>query len=313
MIVACVGFCALAAVVASARGAASGVVFTSLPRSVFEGQKALFGVRVANASRCMLALTYPGGRTDSFTDVPRRGVSSWSVRIPAVPPGRARAVVSCGSAGSTGATLEIKWAVQAPAIAIDKRGFTQRLDRYDTGSSAGWGAAVRNERARSDASDVSLLVNFVDSANKVLGSTHATVPRIPADSTFYVGGQARLDTQEAVARIEIIINATSSPPQQGAPPLVSDVATVPGSDGYLWSLRGQILNHYRLPLQLATVGAVIVDANGNILGGGFGYASGPVSYGAREYFSLGTTFSSIPVAASSGALVSSVGTFPSSP
>jgi hypothetical protein len=51
------------------------------------------------------------------------------------------------------------------------------------------------------------------------------------------------------------------------------------------------------------VGVVIQDVNGNIIGGGSGYAGGPLSLGARAAFDV-RAFSAIPSANAAQALVS---------
>ncbi len=52
------------------------------------------------------------------------------------------------------------------------------------------------------------------------------------------------------------------------------------------------------------VGVVIQDASGNIIGGGSGYARGPLSFGAREAFDVNGPFSAIPIANAAQAIVS---------
>lgn len=302
---------ALFAGLSGARAAGTGLHFTALPQAPFEGQKATIAVGgIPSGASCTLTVTYTGGRTDPFTAPAGAKTAIWTFRTPAVPPGPARVVASCGSAGSVRGSMTVRWAVEAPSITIVKRGYTQRPDTYGAGSSVGWGAAVRNDRVRSDAEYITLLINYVDAGNKVLGTAFATITRLPAASTFYIGGQTHLGTKTPVARLEIVVQAKSGPPEAGTPPLVSDVVMVPGTDGYLTSLSGQLLNHFHLSMQSAAVGAVILDANGNILGGGTAYASGPVSYGAREFFAISGALNTIPMSQAASFAVSAVPSFP---
>jgi hypothetical protein len=284
--------------------------FASLPRSVFEGQKPTIAVTGAPRSgQCTLTLDYPGGRSDRWSAQLSGGNASWAVRIPAVPPGLARVAASCGSGAVARGSMWIRWAVQTPKITIAKRGYTQRPDSYGTGSTVGWGAIVRNDRRRSEAINISLLLNCVDATNRVLGSAFSGVARVPAASAAYVGGQIHLNTKTPVARLEIVVRGQAGPPQAGTPPLVSDLAMLPGPDGYVASLSGQILNNYRRPMQSAVVGAVIVDSRGNILGGSSTFAAGPLSYGARELFWM-SSLNTIAMNRVASAHVSVVASFP---
>jgi hypothetical protein len=309
----------LSAAVASSSGAkALGVSFSpGLPSQVFEGQRTTISIVVQPASRlCALKIRYKGGRLDRRTQAALHGRASWTLRVPAVPPGTATVSVSCAGAGSVSGTMLVQWALQAPKLAVTKRGYTQRTTSTDR-SDVSYGLALRNERVRFDAGNVNVLVNFVDSTNRVLGSDHRSVSRIPAGSTFYVGNQTSISTATPVARLEIIITAATSVQKQiSVPPLISDVTIVPemnpppGVGPHVDSIRGQLLNHYRSPLQSADLGIVIVDAGGNILGGGSTGAPGPLSYGAREFFDASGTFSAIPLSKAASVLVSPVPTYP---
>jgi hypothetical protein len=308
----------LSVAVASSSGAkVLGVSFSpGLPSQVFEGQRTTISVVVLPASRlCVLTIRYKGGRLDRRPQAALRGHASWTLRVPSVPPGAATVTVSCAGAGRVSGTMLVQWALQAPKLGVRKRGYTQRT--FSDRSDVSYGLALRNERVRFDAANIDVLVNFVDSTNRVLGSDHRSVSRIPAGSTFYVGSQASISTATPVARLEIIITAaTSAQKQISVPPLISDVIIVPemnpptGVEPHVDSVRGQLLNHYRSPMQSADLGIVIVDAGGNILGGGSTGAPGPLSYGAREFFNASGTFSAIPFGKAASVLVSPVPTYP---
>jgi hypothetical protein len=59
-------------------------------------------------------------------------------------------------------------------------------------------------------------------------------------------------------------------------------------------------------MRSGAVGVIILDAEGGILGGGSGYASGPLAHGAREAFSVSGSFNAIPYAKAAAAVVSVV-------
>jgi hypothetical protein len=66
-------------------------------------------------------------------------------------------------------------------------------------------------------------------------------------------------------------------------------------------------------MQNADLGIVVLDASGNILGGGATYGAGPISYGSREYFNAFGTFNPITYDRAKSVLVSPVPTYPTQP
>jgi hypothetical protein len=290
-----------------------GVVFSpGLPPKVFGGQRVTISVLVIPAGKqCTLKIRYKGGKSDRRQRAATGSRASWAFRVPAVPPGTATVTVSCKGAGSAKGKMLVQRALQAPKLSVDKRGYSQRPTL--TGSNVSYGLALRNERQKQDVVNVSVLVNFVDSTNRVLGSAIRTVSRVPAGSTYYVGGQSPIPTQTAVARLEIVLTSVASAERQaGLTPLISDVIIVPDSrEPYVASVQGQLLNRDTSALRSADLGIVVLNAAGDIVGGGSTYASGPVSYGAREFFNSSGSFSAIPMSQAASVLVSPVPTYSS--
>ena len=314
-VIALAGVAVLCLAVASSPAAKAVTVGFSglLPSPVFEGQKATIAVYVQPASPlCILTIRYKGGRTDRRQQAAPKGRASWTVRIPAVPPGPATVMVSCKGAGTVRGTMLVQWPLQAPLLSVGKSGWSQR-NQFATTSDVSYGIALRNERVRFDALNVAVLVNFVDATNRVLGSARTTVSRIPSGSTFYVGGSQSIPTQTPVARLEIVVGpATSAQKVASVPPLVSDVVISPDRDGaYVESVHGQLLNAYQAPMQSAYVGVVLLDSGGNIVGGGLTIVDGPISHGARVFFLATSGFTAVPVGRASSAVVSAVPTYPS--
>ncbi len=295
---------------AGLRAASPGIAFASLPTQVFEGQRVtLIVLTKATSKQCTLTVRYTGKRVDRRTVPASFGKASWTLRIPAVPPGVATVSATCtGTATVTGKML-VQWALEAPKITVTRSGYTQRM--LPIGSEVSFGLTLQNDRSRSDATNVAVLVNFVDSTNRVLGTAHLVVGRLPASSTFSLGGQQPLSTKTIVSRLEIVLEATSAAKQISTPPLVSDLLITPSTfEPYVGSVSGQILNHYAAPMQSGAIGVIVLDAAGNIIGGGSGYAAGPLSLGAREFVSAQGTFSAIPIANAVSAVVSVVPTYP---
>jgi hypothetical protein len=299
----------------AARGVAVGFN-PGLRTPVFIGQTTTISVFVQPGSAlCTLSIRYTGGRTDRRTGAAPRLRVAWNVRIPAVPPGPASVTVSCKGSGTAKGTMLVQWPLQAPLLTLGQSGWSQRNRSAGTGSDVSYGLAVKNERARFDAVNVNVLVNFVDDTNRVLGTARKTIGLIPAGGTYYVGGLLGLATQTAVTRLEIVVGpAKSAQKVETTPPLISDVVIIPNKDGvYVDSVQGQLLNTSENPMQSADVGIVLVDSAGNIAGGGSTSAPGPVQHGAREFFRAASSFGPVPLSRASSALVSAVPRYLSTP
>jgi hypothetical protein len=302
----------LIAVVAPASGARSlSVIFSPrLPPKVFNGQKVTISAFVTPAgSRCTLKIRYKGGKTDRRQRTASGSRVSWTFRVPAVAPGTATVTLSCQGAGSASGKVLVQKPMEAAKLSVGKRGYSQRPTF--SGSNVSYGLELTNERKNLDAVNVSVLVNFVDDTNRVLGSAIRTVSRVPAGSTYYVGGQRPIPTQTPVARLEVVLtSATSAEKQAGLTPLISDVVIVPDTrEPFVAAVRGQLLNQNPIEMRSADLGIVVLNAAGDIIGGGLTFASGPLSYGAREFFNATSTFSAIPIDQAASALVSPVPTY----
>ena len=307
------------------------VVFKSaVPAQLFEGQRAGFSVTVRPPSvLCVLAIRYTGGRTDKYRRSALKGSATWAFRVPAVPPGPATITVICRGSGTTSTTLPVEYALQAPKLSVGARGFSQAPGPIDGTSEVSYGAAVKNERVHLDAVNVDVLFNFVDSTNRVLGSAHRFVPKIPAGATFYAGGHETIETPCGtpcgrpcctVARVEVIVTrATSAQAAPSLAPQWSDVVLSPTmtcplpqaapNPGYVIAVCGQLLNQRKgPPIQSVDVGIVVLDAGGNILGG-FSTQHGSMTFGAREFFYAFTPLGAIRFEKAASALVSPVPTY----
>ena len=300
---------ALALAAAVGAGANAAAIRLKLPTRVFEGQRiAVEAARVPTGARCRLVLRYAGGRVQRLQEqTAATGRLIWTVRVPAVPEGRAVGRLACDRGGSASGSMLVQLALQAPRITIENSGFTQRPRRFSPGSDVSYGLVVRNQRTQVDATNVTLLVNFVDASNRVLGSAHDRISRLPANSTIFFGGQASIPVQDQVTRLEVIVGATSEEREPATPLLISDIVIAPRtSEPYIDAVRGQLLNQRATPMRSGLVGVIILDAEENIIGGGAGHASGPLAFGAREAFNVSGDFSAIPMARAAAALVSVV-------
>lgn len=289
--------------------------FIKLPMKVYEGQTTTFALSLSSPARvqCTLTIRYTGKRVDRITHTGQNGHASWRFRVPAVPPGPAKLAATCAGVGSATGQVLVQWALETPKLTVTKQGFTEAFPRTPPTGYVSYGLAIHNERVRFDAVNVDFLVNFVDASNRVLGTDHVAIQRIPADATVYHGARVNVTypSSDPVTRIEIVlVSATSAQKVPSTPLLVSDLQAAPSTSplypGGIDSIRGQILNQSKLKMQRADIGVVILDAAGNILGGGSGFAEGPLSQGSREFFSSCCTYGDIPLSKEAGILVSAV-------
>jgi hypothetical protein len=304
---------------ASAGAGARNVGFSGLPSQVYEGQTTTFTVDLGSNARanCTLTIHYAGKRIDTIAHTSQNGHASWRIRIPAVPPGVARLRATCAGLGSATGQVLVQWALQTPQLSVTKRGFIETFDSPTSTGTVSYGLAIHNERIRFDATDVEFLVNFVDANNRVLGTDHVGIDRIPAGTTVYRGAQigVQYDQSDLVTRLEIVlVKATSSQKVVSTPVLISDIQLVPGGNGNLEidQVRGQLLNQSKLQLTGADLGIIILDAAGNVIGGGTGSGGGPLSQGAREFFSSCCSYSKIPLANAVSVLISAVPSYDTS-
>ena len=313
---------AVAWVCASAGAGTGSVSFVGLPSKIYEGQSVTFTVdsgKTASVS-CTLTIHYKGKRVDRITHVGRSGRASWRIRVPPVPPGPARLVAACAGVGTATGQVLVQWALQTPKLTVTKQGFTEAFPKTSPNSGrASYGLAIHNERVRFDATNVQFLVNFVDATNRVLGTDHVAIARVPSDATVYHGGRVDIPygQTDPVTRLEVVlVSATSAQKVPSTPLLISDIQAAPSTQSTpsnggpgIDSVRGQILNQSIVELRNADVGVIILDSAGNVLGGGTGYGRGPLSKGSREFFSSCCTFGDIPFASAASILVSAVPTY----
>jgi hypothetical protein len=305
-------FLAALAVVSGASAHTSGITIRGLTKPVYTGQTIGLHVVVRPGSdHCSFSISYAGGKVQKLGDrlVGPSG-TTWSFRIPAVPAGVARATLICAELGRSTSTFRVKVALQAPKIDTVRTGFTQRMNERAGTSDVCFGLELHNARARADATNLAVLVNLVDADNRVVASDHLRLTRIPAGGTFYTGDQIHMGLFP-VARVEVVaVEARSEAIQPATPPLISDILITQDRTGGVATVYGQLLNQSPLSIQGGELGTILVNVDGNIIGGARGIVHGPVSRGARELFSTSGLLSAVPFASATQALVSIVPRYP---
>lgn len=314
-------FVAMLAAGAATAGAA--VPRLQAPGLVHQGERATFRLPVTKARSCSLAIRYAAG------EIQRAGkrassnhAVTWSVLVPRdAAVGVARWTASCGSAAALTGTFAVVRSrsttpggpADAPKVVIDKQGYTQRPDAYGTGSLVSYGLMLRNSSAKEDATSIYVLVNMVDASGALLGSASATIPLIGAAATFAYGNSLELRTPVTVNHLEITIRVGAHAPKTAHPsPEFANVHLISSAfdTGWIGEVDGEVVNTTtNLTLSNALLSVVVLDASGNVIGGGTGATFSAVPSGARIVFTAQSGFSPLPADKAVSAVVSAEPTY----
>lgn len=300
----------LASSAGAAVDAGSSVGFRFLPQKAFQGQPASLTVTVRPSGvRCVPTIRYANGAHQTLKPTIARGNrASWTFKIPAKARiGSANASVSCGRAGRISRSFAVVGPPAAPArVVIKKSGFSQRV--RSTSREVSYGVVLSNPSPEKDALEVSVIINFVDSTNRVVATQAESIPAIGSNTDFYLGGSTTIPDSTPVSTLEIVTRIGSQDMATKLGPATADVL-VQGAvydPGWVGAVVGQIVNdNPTMLLASASVFTVVFDASGAVIGGGKGYSTtGGLLPGVRAYFSASSGVSSIPVDRAAAAGVS---------
>jgi hypothetical protein len=310
--IAIVAVAAVFAVPASARS--TGVGFTFVSKKVVQGEEGHVSVRVRpSGSTCTLTVRYQGGTKQNGIGaaVATGGRAAWTWKVPTdVQAGPATATVRCGRAGATTHSLIIVGRLVEPKITVLKQGFTTRPNP-SIGTRLSYGVILHNDSTSKDALDVSVQVNFVMGDNNLLGTDTQHIG-IPAGGDYALGRMVSFPAAAPITRLEVVIQVMkyAAPSLHG--PALANMHFVPQlfDTSWLGSIEGEIQNtDPELFLQSATLSAVVFDADGNVIGGGTGFAFQLLPPGAREFIKLTTGLDPIPIDKAASAIVSVTSTW----
>ena len=294
---------------ASASGRAAGVHFIGGNSRVVQGNDATVTVAVKpSGARCSLAVRYKSGARQPGLPIVRAIAShaTWTWQVPSkMQPGPARVTASCAGAGRATKRLTIIGQIIPPKIQVVKTGWSTRPYPFG-GAGVSYGIILANESTKRDALDVNVLVNFVMSDNRLIaaGTRHA------------LGGEANFPGGAPIARLEVVVKIGHSGPATHTKPGVSAVRVLPSVSEPQWSgsVEGEIQNDSAsLTLRSVELSTVVLDADGNIIGGGSGFGVSSLPPSARMFFKIGNGMRPIPYSKVASALVSVVPTYLHSP
>jgi hypothetical protein len=286
------------------------------PGLVHRGQRTTLAVSTAKSNvMCSARLRYASGHVQNLAR--RRAAGhrvSFTIRVPlSAPTGAGRWSVTCGAAVTGGsfvvAAVKSTTSIAAPKVIVDRQGYTQRSDRSGSGSLLSYGVILRDTSASEDAHNVYVIVNMVAASGELIGSASQQVDLVPAGGTYALGDSLTLRTQVPATRLEITVRVGAHAPKEAHPmPQFANVRILPNSydPGWVSEVDAEIMNvNTTKTLASANISLVVVDAAGNPLGGGKGFAFSQLPSGSRFVFTAQTGFSSIPLDRAAAVLISS--------
>jgi hypothetical protein len=292
----------------------TGVGFTSAPQRVVQGNTVTVALSVQPAgSRCTLEVRYANGARQKGLRAVRaaRGRATWrwrlSIRTGA---GLATMTARCGTAGTAYRTMLVVGAVIPARITVEKKGFSIRAHPYG-GSTVSYGVILENHSPTREARDVTVLVNFVMPDDRLIGSSSTTISEIDAKSQFAHGSDISFPGVPPIERLAIVIQVRETVPASSRRPAVSHVRVIPDRYDPSWvgSVEGELHNDDRAVLERSWLSTVVFDAEGNVLGGGNGFAFISIPPAAREFFKISSGMSAINFGRAASAMVSVAPTY----
>ena len=304
---------------ASASGRAAGVHFIGGNSRVVQGNDATVTVAVKpSGARCSLAVRYKSGARQPGLPIVRAIAShaTWTWQVPSkMQPGPARVTASCAGAGRATKRLTIIGQIIPPKIQVVKTGWSTRPYPFG-GAGVSYGIILANESTKRDALDVNVLVNFVMSDNRLIGYATSHIGDIAAGTRHALGGEANFPGGAPIARLEVVVKIGHSGPATHTKPGVSAVRVLPSVSEPQWSgsVEGEIQNDSAsLTLRSVELSTVVLDADGNIIGGGSGFGVSSLPPSARMFFKIGNGMRPIPYSKVASALVPVVPSYLHSP
>jgi hypothetical protein len=196
-----------------------------------------------------------------------------------------------------------------------KNGFTAKPASYGSGNDVTFGVIIKNSSTTADAMSVNVTVNFVLADDHLLGTKTESVPEIPAGSTYNLGDNLSFPGAAPISRLEIVMQVGSTRPHSGHPPALDNIVIEPGTfdQSFTGDVAGEVINND--PAKVMTnvqYSGVILDGDGNVIGGVNGSNYSPVPAGTRVVFKLtGGGIGDIPMTNAASVLLTATPTWQS--
>ena len=263
-------------------------------------------------ARCRLTVVYAGGSRQRLETKAAQGgrvAWEWSVSRSAEA-GPARLIAACGRAGRATGTVIVVGQLIPPRIKLLKSGFSARPKAFG-GTDVSYGIVLKNTSPNADAVNVNVLVNFVLANNRLLGSKSTNVS-VRAGSSYALGDMLNFPGAAPIVRLEVVIQVGERQPRSAKPPAVDGVGIEPSQWEPAWvgAVAGELINdNGKRTLSNASLSAVILDAQGNVIGGANGSVFQSLPPGTRHVFKLTSAAGAVPTAQAKSVLVTVVPTW----
>jgi hypothetical protein len=258
---------------------------------------------------CSLSIRYATGAVQQAgARSPRNHAVTWIVTVPRTAAvGAATWSASCGSAKrASGAFVVVRarsttpgGPAAPPQVVVEKQGYSQRPDKYGSGSLLSYGLILRNTSGAEDAESVYVLVNMVDASGALLGSMSHTIKLIGAGGSFAYGDSLSLRTQIPATRLELTVRVGAHEPKTAhSMPSFANVLLVPSQydPGWVGEVDGEVVNATPVvTLTNAQLWVVVFDVAGNVIGGGTGGSFTSIPSGSRFVFNATSGFTALAV------------------
>jgi hypothetical protein len=285
--------------------------------TIARGHTLAITLKTKSFAVCMPIVQYSDGTMQNGTAKKAHagGRLAWSLLVPRTAPvGAGKWSVRCGFHVASKGKFVVAGVktttppAEAPRVVAEKQGFSQRPDKFGTGSAFSYGMFLRNTSDTQDAVNVFVLVNMVAASGELIGSATRTIPLIGAGQTYALGDSMSLRTQVPVSKLELTIRLGAHQLKQHQNlPEFANVRILPsqGDVGWVSEVDGEVLNSTpAMTLTYARLSIVLLDAAGNPVGGGVGYTSAPLPSGSRMVFLAQSGFTAVPLDRALTAVVS---------
>jgi hypothetical protein len=148
--------------------------------------------------------------------------------------------------------------------------------------------------------------------NNLLGTDSQHVNGIAAGADYALGRMINFPGGAPITRLEVVIQVETYKAQALHNPTLANIHLLPSQfePNWLGSIEGELQNtDAALSLQSADLSAVVFDAQGNVLGGGSGFAFQALPAGAREFIKVNFGLDAIPWDKAASTMVSMTSTW----
>ncbi len=287
------------------------------PSRALQGKTAVVAVKSARSFGCLLSVRYSNGdkQSNMLPTTTQSGKAVWQWHVPEfAAAGQAKLTVSCPGAGKATKSVIVVGGLIPPKIEVLKSGYSTRLQ--GTRENVSYGLVLQNTSPNGNALNVIVLVNFVMPDNHLIGSASTRIPIINAGSSYNLGGQLGFTGSPPITRLEVVINPGGrARSDKSFSPGLDNVHLVPNpyDPAWLGSIEGDLINvHPSLTLTNSTLSAVVFDANGTVLGGGYGSAFFQLLPGTRSFFKIASGLDAIPFNSAASVAISVLPTYATS-